>query len=83
MKRTTRSQLIRWLRPPPHPYETRGASTQRRAEPSMTSRPDLPSMAVEPTGFGRHGYRGVVDSEERRVIGVLADTSWNNSSHES
>ena len=29
----------------------------------MTNQPDLPSMAVEPTGFGRHGYRGLAEKE--------------------
>jgi len=39
------------------------ATTQRRAEPRMMNQPDLPSMAVEPTGFGRHGHRNLAEKE--------------------
>lgn len=38
-------------------------TTQQRAEPSMMNQPDLPSMAEEPTGFGRHGYRDLAEKE--------------------
>ncbi len=38
-------------------------TTQRRAEPSMMNQPDLPSMAVKPTGFGRHGYGDWAEKE--------------------
>jgi RNA-directed DNA polymerase len=38
-------------------------TTQRRAEPSMMNQPDLPSMAVRPTRFERHGHRNLAEKE--------------------
>ena len=48
---------------PVSPLNPMERTTQRRAEPSMMNQPDLPSMAVEPTGFGRHGHRDLAEKE--------------------
>ena len=43
--------------------ETRGATTQRRAEPMTMNRPDHPPVALELTSSGKHGYRNLAEKE--------------------